>query len=113
MVLRFAVFVCFQSLIPVFVGTQACTYMAHHLAHKKENKSHSNAAIITRSQQDILLLWVGKKVGQRIATGVFTYMHPANTIQKSCCPRLKKSSTLFLIRRQVTHDKITTLQNFS
>lgn len=53
---RFTVFVCFQSLIPVFVGTQAGTYMAHHFAHKKENESHSNAAIITRSQQDILLL---------------------------------------------------------
>jgi hypothetical protein len=56
MILGFTVFVCFQSLIPVFVGTQAGTYMAHHLAHKKENEGHSNAAIITRSQQDILLL---------------------------------------------------------
>lgn len=55
-ILRFTVFVCFQSIIPVFLDTQAGTHMAHHLAHIKENESHSYAAIITRSQQDILLL---------------------------------------------------------
>jgi hypothetical protein len=46
----------FNHLFPFFLTTQAGTHMAHHLAHKKENESHSNAAIITRSQQDILLL---------------------------------------------------------
>ncbi|GEM_PF-909871 len=72
----------FNHLFPFFL-THKPALTWHIIWHTKKKMKVIVTPRLSRDHSKIFYSFEwGKKAGQRIATGVFTYVHPANTIQK-------------------------------